>query len=220
VLKYQIDRLPEDDVNLAKMNADCILYVGNFGEAQTLFKRIRSIAASGTNMMMIMSDSVIQTRTSDSQLSQVFRQSVADTTPSVRFTHQTVASDYNDHVSTYDRDAFKITQMLISDLSERGVDLRMRLKNLCHIHSVKDARRNLNRIMRENASVRTWYEGESRHGDHPIAYIFKGHNQFNGIFHVWRLREDEAAQMEDVDHWHPGRGITSAQESASLAATK
>jgi hypothetical protein len=218
VNKYDIDRLPEDDKKLADLNPECVLYVGNFGEAQTLFKRLQHISSVANHTMMILSDSVIQTRTSDAQLSQVFRQPATNEVIPVRFTHQTVASDYNDHVSTYDRDAVTIGQTLISDLNERGIDLRMRVKTWFHIHRAADARRNLNRIMRENAAVRTWYEGDSPQGRHPVTYIFRGHNQFNGIFHVWRLQDHDAVGMEDVDHWHPGRGITFAQESASFAA--
>jgi len=218
VNRYDIDRLPEDDKNLIGTNPECVLYVGNFGEAQTLFTRLQHLGAAASQTMIILSDSVIQTRTSDVQLSQAFRQSGADSSLPVRFTHQTVASDYNDHVSTYDRDAIAIAHTLITDLNERGTDLRMRLRTWFHIHRATDARRNLNRIMRENAAVRTWYEGEAAQGAHPITYIFRGHNQFNGIFHVWRLQDHDAVGMEDVDHWHPGRGITFAQEAASLAA--
>jgi hypothetical protein len=218
VNKYEIDRLPEDDKNLVNMSPDCVLYVGNFGEAQTLLARFQHLGPAGKDTMIILSDSVVQTRTSDVQLSQAFRQAAAAAVLPVRFTHQAIASDYNDHVSTYDRDAITIANTLIEDLNERGIDLRMRVKTWFHVHRAIDARRNLIRIMRENAAVRTWYQGDAQHGEHPVTYIFKGHNQFNGIFHVWRLQDNDSVNMEDVDHWHPGRGITAAQESASLGA--
>jgi hypothetical protein len=219
VNKFEVSALP-DDATLKGMNPECILYAGSFGEGQTVFNRFSRMQTGNKQMLMILSDSVIQTRGSDAGLSQGFKAQSNIVLP-VRFTHQTFASDYNNHVSTYDRDAFAIAKTLIDDLNDRGVDLRMRMKSMLHIHSAKDARRNLNRVMKENSEVRTWYLGEARAGEYPITYIFKGHNQYNGIFHVWKLEGPEKSpgpKMDDVDHWHPGRGIAAAQESAWLAS--
>jgi len=220
--KFELNALP-DDATLRGMNPECVLYAGNFGEAQTLFGRFSRMTTAKDQMLMILSDSVIQTSGSDVQLSKAFKSASRANILPVRFTHQTVASDYNNHVSTYDRDAFAIARTLIDDLNDRGVDLRMRLKSLLHIHNARDARRNLDRIMRENGGVRTWYVGEALPGERPVTYIFKGSNQYTGIFHVWKLQGPETSPgpgMDDVDHWHPGRGITSAQEAAALAAQK
>lgn len=220
--KFELNALP-NDATLKDMNPQCVLYAGNFGEAQTLFGRFSRMTTAKDQRLMILSDSVIQTSGSDMQLSKAFKSASKTTVLPVRFTHQTVASDYNNHVSTYDRDAFAIAKTLIDDLNDRGVDLRMQLRSLLHIHNVRDARRNLNRVMRENNGVRTWYIGEALQGERPVTYIFKGPNQYTGIFHVWKLQGPETSPgpgMDDVDHWHPGRGITSAQESASLSAQK
>lgn len=220
--KFELNALP-DDATLKSLKPECVLYAGSFGEAQTLFSRFARLSTAEKQILMILSDSVIQTRGTDIQLSKGFKAESKDTVLPVRFTHQTVAWDYNHHVSTYDRDAFAIAKTLIDDLNERGVDLRMRLNSLLHIHRARDARRNLNRVMRENSGVRTWYLGEASPGGRPITYIFKGHNQYSGIFHVWKLEGSETEPglgMEDVDRWHPGRGISSAQESASLLSEK
>jgi len=219
--KYEIDRLPDEKVlGNMKPTPDCVLYVGNLGEAQALVSQLSHMKTLDDHTLLILSDSVIQTSPSDVQLAEGFKPEPNSKVLPLRFTHQTFASDYNRHVSTYDRDAFAIAKTLIQDLNDRGVDFRMRAKSLLHIHRVGDARRNLDRVMKENAAVRTWYAGEAETGEHPLTYIFKGHNQYNGIFHVWRLTGTDTEPgpgMEDVDHWHPGRGITSAQESAALA---
>ena len=221
VNKFEVSAIP-DDAKLREMEPkpDCLLYAGSFGEAQTVFSRFSHLHLAD-NPMMIFSDAVIQTRGTDVQLSQGFKLDPTAAMVPVRFTHQTVAADYNNHISTYDRDAFAIARTLIDDLNDRGVDLRMRARSLFHLHRVRDARRNLDRILRENSEVRTWYLGEeTRVGERPNIYIFKGPNQYNGIFHVWKLQGPEkspSAQMDDVDHWHPTHGIAAAQEAASRA---
>jgi hypothetical protein len=216
VNKYPLDQLPNEE-SLKNMNPECVLYAGNYGEAQTLFTRLSGMKFVNHQILMIVSDSVIQTRPSPTQLSQEFQAQNPDSVLDLRFTHQAFASDYNSKVSTYDRDAFAIATALIEDLNERRVDFRMQFKALLHIHSASDARRNLVRVMKKNAALRTWYEGDAEQSEHPITYVFKGYNQYNAIFHVWRLEGPETSPgpgMEDVDHWHPGRGIRSAQQSA------
>jgi hypothetical protein len=219
VNKFEVSAVPDDE-KLKELNPDCVLYAGSFGEAQTVFNRFSHLHTNNV-AMMIFSDAVIQTRGTDVQLANGFKSEADATLLPVRFTHQTIAADYNDHVATYDRDVFAIARTILEDLTSRGVDVRMRAKSYFHIHRVKDARRNLDRILKENSEVRTWYTGATKAGgERPNVYIFHGHNQYNGIFHVWKLQGPETnptARMDDVDHWHPGRGIVSAQESAWLS---
>ena len=118
----------------------------------------------------------------------------------VNFTYQTDAGDYDSHTNPYVEDSFSVALQLINDLNDRGGDLGLRMKSLLHIQSVKDVRRNLLRIMRQNSSARTWYKSAS-----GIPYVFDGPRQYRGIFHVWQLRQHPsllAGEMDDVDHWH------------------
>jgi hypothetical protein len=136
----------------------------------------------------------------------------------VNFTFQDDAADYNSHKSPYVDDAFSVALQLINDLNERGGDLSLRVKSLFHIQNVKDVRRNLLRIMKQNSSSRTWYESKS-----GMPYVFDGPKQFHGIFHVWQLKQGSSlvgSEMDDVDHWHIPRTRANLQDDKGLAAAK
>jgi hypothetical protein len=212
----KVDEVSLKEVNesvLAKSKADCLLYAANLGEAQTLINKLSDMAGLQKSLIVILSDSVVQTRGTDKQLSDALSVSWHSNSPWIRFTHQENADDYNDQLSTYDRDALKIAATLIDDANERGFDLPMRIKSFFHIHSVRDARRNLVRIMQENATHRTWYPGEKRSdtpNDIQNAYLFpvNGYSQFQGMFHIWKLNDSGSGRMDDVDNWHPRREMT------------
>ncbi|PYX18738.1 MAG: hypothetical protein DMG87_13670, partial [Acidobacteria bacterium] len=165
----KMDALPSES-DLETLKPDCVLYAGGVGEAQTLFDHLSRLKVTGAGLMLILSDSVIESRGTDSDLN-AFDSTVPGTSASplvphppvvmaatrdllvtggatvtrtkkkgvrVNFTYQTDAADYNFHTSGYAEDAFSIALQLISDLNERGGDLRFRLKSFLHIHNVKD----------------------------------------------------------------------------------
>lgn len=107
-------------------------------------------------------------------------------------------------VGTYAEDAFFIAEQLITDLNNRGGDIRFRVKSLLHFESADDARRNLVRIMKQNSVFRTSYKSSNSNR----IYVFEGHKRYVGIFHVWRIKEPSlqlGTEMEDVDNWHVPR---------------
>jgi hypothetical protein len=136
----------------------------------------------------------------------------------VYFTYQTDANDYNFHTNAYVDDAFSLALQLIRDLKERGGDIGLRARSLLHMENAKDARRNLLGIMRQNSNSRTWYKSASGR----MPYIFDGHKQYAGIFHVWQVRPSPqpGSQMDDVDNWHPPRTVMDPRGDGSLAAKK
>jgi hypothetical protein len=227
----KMDNLP-NEYYMKTSKPDCVLYVGGLGEAEVLFNRLSGMRLAGVDLMVILSDSVIESRGTDSNLAAFVPPSPANPdlpqqagvpiiqaarvdhmaggiwaasdqphTIPVEFTYQADASDYNSHTSGYAEDAFSIALQLIQDLNERGGDLRFRIKSFLHMHNVKDARRNLVEIMQQNSMSRTWYRSASGR-----PYVFKGHKQYGGMFHVWRLKENPeqpGSEMEDIDNWHP-----------------
>jgi len=141
---------------------------------------------------VILSDSVVETRGSNARLAAL---------TSVRFTYPTDATDYNRHVSAYGKDAVSISKQLMGDLNKRGGDVWFKLRSFIHIETIQGARRNLVRVMMENAETRTWYACES-----STACVFDQHRRVSGMFHVWQVNErGEAHEMLDVDGWHPPR---------------
>jgi hypothetical protein len=238
----RMDSLPSE-IDFESWKPDCVLYAGGIGEAQTLFNRLSSENVARMDLTITLSDSVVQSRGSDADLA-VFSP-VKTTLPApsisakdqgpvelvterermglsrsqhdipVNFTYQTDASDYNAHANPYAEDAFQIALQLISDLNDRGGDLTFQMKSALHMHSVKDVRRNLLRIMKENSSSRTWYRSKS-----GAPYIFEGHKQYGGIFHVWQLKQSPfqpGSEMDDVDNWHPPRLAINVQHDKELA---
>jgi hypothetical protein len=205
--KYKLDQLPSKDV-LEKSDPDCVLYAGDLEAAHGLLN-----ALPGLKSLVILSDSTLASRLSDNALKDFTL---------VRFTYQTDAVDYNDHTNIYGRDAYAIAQQLIGDLDKRGGDFRFWLKSLLHLHSVKDARRNLVHIMEENSTSRTWYRG-ARYKDEPgTAYVFNQEKRVDGIFHAWQLKEDvtPGSQMVDIDNWHPPRASSASRQKSPLAAKR
>jgi len=206
----KMDALPtESDLNSWK--PDCILYAGGMGEARTLFNRLSAMHLRGADLMVILSDSVVESRGEDSNLAVFNPPPVPGKVPNelrVQFTHQTDAGDYNSHTNSYRKDAFAIAHQLIGDLDQQGGDFRYRLKSWFHLHNVKDARRNLVRALEQNSTMRTWYPGEF-----GMPYVFDGHKRYGGIFHVWRLQAN--AEMEDIDNWHPPRTMDMVMQTGT-----
>lgn len=202
----QMDNLPtKDDLNSLK--PDCVLYAGRVGEAQTLFNRLTRIQDPNRELLMIFSDSVVESRGLDRDLAAFEADNAASKLVRARvpvlFTYQTDAADYNAHQNAYVTDAFSIATELVSDLDQRGGDFLFWAKALLHLHNAEDARRNLVRIIAQNEALRTWYQSSS-----GAPFVFKGHTQYRGMFHVWRLRHgaaDPGSEMDDVDNWHPPR---------------
>jgi ABC-type branched-subunit amino acid transport system substrate-binding protein len=187
--------------DLSSLKPDCILYAGGMGEARTLFNRLLAMHLKGQDLMVILSDSVVESRGVDSNLAAFNPPSTPGKVPSelrVEFTHQTDAADYNTHTNSYAEDAFGVARQLVSDLNKQGGDLRYRAKSWFHLHNVKDARRNLVRALEQNATIRTWYPGVA-----GMPYVFEGHKRYGGMFHVWKLQPN--AEMKDIDNWHPPR---------------
>jgi len=210
---YRLDQV----VNQAgpkKLNPDCVLYAGELEQAHGLLQIF-----PGPEPMVILSDSTLDSQLSDNSLK--------DFTP-VRFTFQTDASDYNNHTNVYGKDAYYIARQLIGDLNQRGGDLRYWLKSVLHLHSAKDARRNLVRTMQENSMSRTWYQGAADpQGESDSIYVFRRHKRLKAIFHVWQLRRSGAmpgvmpgSPMEDIDNWHPPKKIVCGSETSALSAEK
>jgi hypothetical protein len=240
-----MDALPKNS-DFDKLKPDCVLYAGGFGEAQTLFNDLSTMKSGTPDFILMLSDSVIQSRGKDDlaefQLpdrtvlpantnvdrkgavvaaairERIPAQRTGNTSPKtehslqVNFTYQTDAGDFDSHSNAYVEDAFSVAVQLISDLNDRGVDLRLRLKSLLHLQSAKDVRRNLLEVMRENSSSRTWYKSTL-----GIPYVFDGPKQYRGIFHVWQLRSHPsllAGEMDDVDHWHIPRPVAEGESPA------
>jgi hypothetical protein len=136
----------------------------------------------------------------------------------VNFTYQTDANDYNSHTNPYVDDGFSIALQLIHDLNDRGGDIGLRVRSRLHMENVNNARRNLLRVMRQNSNSRTWYKSAS--GRPP--YVFEGHKQYGGIFHVWRVRPSSqpGGEMDDVDNWHPPRPVADLRGHKTLAVQK
>ncbi len=210
--------LPLSDEQLKNWNPDCILYAGGVGVAQTLMNSLASseslakaLMASEVKLLAIFADSVIESRDKDTNLislSTAPRGKVTNLNglTDLRFTYAANADDYNVHDNEYAQDALRIATQLIADLSERGGDLRYRLRSLLHLETVKDARRNLIQIMAQNAHLRSWYECN---GGEPCVFTkFYGSEgmfhsrRINGMFHVWEA-DSGTAKMKDVDYWHP-----------------
>jgi len=245
-----MNALPSE-ADLDSWRADCILYAGGIGEAQTLFNRLSGMKSPGSNLIVVLSDSVIQSRGTDADLAQftpvvselpgalhaaepgipLVRAAKRERLPAgseslsslplrhdlpVNFTYQTDAADYNSHSNPYADDALLITLQLISDLNNRGGDLALRFKSLLHVSSVTDARRNVLRIMRENASSRTWYKSASE----KMPYIFEGYKQYGGMFHVWQVKQGSTplgSEMDDVDHWHTPKTVVMPENKSVTA---
>ena len=236
----KMDALPSEE-DLKTLQADCVLYAGGLGEAQALFDRLSSMTLNGAAMVVMLSDSVIESRGTDSDLAAFGatplvapdKQSLSpkgivmnvakredllhgsESKIPVNFTYQTDADDYNSHSSAYAKDAFSVAYQLIADLNERGGDLRFDIKALLHLYNVDDFRRNLVDTMKQNSTSRTAYENTTS----GRPYVFLGHKQYGGIFHVWRLTPSlqPGSQMEDIDNWHPPR--TAAHQDAHVSAT-
>lgn len=207
--KYRLQHLP-DKATLRKSQTDCVLYAGELDAAHGLLNSLPIPLP-----MVILSDSTLQSRLSDNALN--------DFTPA-RFTFQTDASDYNNHTNVYGYDAYWIARQLIGDLNKRGGDWRYWLKSLVHFHSVKDARRNLVRIMEENSVSRTWYRGypsqEPGSREPGMTYVFDNGKRVDGMFHVWQLNtnaDKPGSEMEDIDNWHPPKHPGSDHHSSILA---
>jgi hypothetical protein len=179
---------PPSDQQIRDWSPDCILYAGRAGAAETLLHSIH-----GKELMVILSDSVIETRVNDEKLMVL---------SPVRFTYPTDAADYNRHVSVYGKDAVSISRQLIEDLNKNGGDFRYQLRSLVHLENIQDARRSLVEVMKKNAASRTWYYCES-----SSACVFDHHRRINGMFHVWRLDENNKTEMLDIDGWHPPRTV-------------
>jgi ABC-type branched-subunit amino acid transport system substrate-binding protein len=197
--------------DLNSLKPDCILYAGGLGEARTLFNRLLAMHLKGQDLMVILSDSVVESRGRDSNLTVFNSPSTpgAVTNPlQVQFTHQTDAADYNSHTNSYAEDAFVVAHQLIDDLDKQGGDLRYRVKSWFHLHNVKDARRNLVRALEQNATIRTWYPGGG-----GMPYVFEGHKRYGGMFHVWKLQPN--AEMEDIDNWHPPRAMDTVTQTGT-----
>ena len=241
------DSLPTEQA-FERLRPDCVLYAGGVGEAQVLFNYLSSIHLPEKELLVIFSDSVIESRGTDEDLA-AFTQpsdkpafsSTLDPTlvrvnqleklpangklpPSsalgllVHFTYQTDASDYNAHTNGYADDSFSIAQDLLKDLNDRGGDFRYTLKALLHIHNVVDARRSLVSIMKQNSISRTWYKSASGR-----PYVFEGARQYGGMFHVWQLKwpsTQPGSEMDDVDPWHFPKAGTISQDHSSAVAQK
>jgi hypothetical protein len=213
----KMDELPtEADFNSWK--PDCILYAGGMGEARTLFNRLSAMHLKTQDLMVIFSDSVVESRGEDINLKAFNPPAGAvptqgKTLPSelkVEFTYQTDAADYNLHMNSYAEDSFVIARQLVDDLNRQGGDLRFRVKSWFHLHNVNDARRNLVRALEQSATMRTWYAGAE-----GTPYVFEGHKQYRGLFHVWQLQPN--AEMEDVDNWHPPRVVEMTEPRTGAA---
>jgi hypothetical protein len=178
---------PPSPGKLETWRPDCVLYAGSVGGALTLLRSLKD-----ENIMVILSDSVIESRGTDKRLLDL-----SSLHNSVYVTYATNAADYSLHSNLYGKEAVGIAEQLIDDLAKRGVDLRYRLKSLAHLEHVEDARRNLVRIMAENQQYRAWYACESEG-----ACIFDKHKRQNGMFHVWHLPAAIGSEMQDVDPWH------------------
>lgn len=222
--------LPSES-DLRKLDPDCILYAGGNGEAQVLLSTLSGMNLKGMDLVIMLSDSVIDTRGTDSDLA-VFaspaalrpaqgahrsghvvnaaqREELQPSTSKLRFnfTNQNDAMDYNSHNNAYAEDAFSIAQQLIADLNARGGDVRFWVKSHLHLVTAADARRNLASIMKENSLFHSAYVSSTP----DRFYVFEGHKQYGGIFHVWRLKQQPTQpgdQMEDVDNWHIPRSFT------------
>jgi hypothetical protein len=221
----KMDTLPSEK-DIKTWQADCVLYAGGLGEAQALLDHLSSMNLTGTGLVVMLSDSVIESRGTDSDLA-AFGPALGVTPPAqspppsglvvnvskkerlpgpkfpVNFTYQSDADDYNKHSNAYAQDAFAIAQQLIKDLNDRGGDIRFQIKSLLHLYNVKDYRRNLVSTMKRNAIYRTAYDS----GSSGRPYVFEGHKQYGGMFHVWRLTPSglPGSEMEDIDNWHPPR---------------
>jgi hypothetical protein len=203
---------------LQSSRPDCVLYAGSLGEATTLFNRLSTMKPNKEGLMVIFSDSVIQTRTTDKDLAGFKPPPIATaqmqlqrSVNPVNFTYPADANDYNVHKNPYVDDAFSIASQLVDDLDHRGGDIRLRVKSFFHVQTAADVRRNLNRIMRENFNSRTWFPDASK----GTPYVFNGNKQFGGIFHVWQIGSTSTPEnhMEDVDRWHIPRSKSGGQDS-------
>lgn len=227
----RMNALPSEE-EFKTLKADCILYAGGVGEAQALFDRLMAMHLDGADPVVMLSDSVVESRGTDSDLAAFGAPAVAipatgqpankgivvnaanhehlqpGTKPGipVNFTYQGDAEDYNSHCNTYAEDAFLISERLIDDLNQRGGDLRFQIKSFFHLHNVKDARRSLADVMRQNSLFRSSYASAVA----GRSYVFDGYKQSGGIFHVWQLRssEEPGSKMDDIDNWHPPRTPT------------
>ncbi len=174
---------PPTKQELDDENPDCALYAGGIGGAQTLLASL-----VGRNVLVLLSDAVIETRGSDDTLTGLGL---------VRFTYQNDAAYYKDKTNVYLQDAVGIARQAIEDLNNRGGDSTYVLKSLVHLEGIADARRNLARTIAQSAEWRTWYSCTS---EPECVFDVRGHRQ-NGMFHVWELRT--SGEMLDVDGWHP-----------------
>jgi hypothetical protein len=202
--KYKLDHLPNKE-KLARLRPDCVLYAGELDTAHDLLSTF-----SGAEPMVILSDATLESRLTDNALGDFTLAS---------FTYQTDAADYNNHTNIYGRDAYWIARQLIGDVNKRGGDWRYWLKSLLHFHSVKDARRNLVRIMEENSASRTWYRGFPDQREIGTTYVFNQEKRVDGMFHVWQLNKQATkpgSEMLDVDNWHPPK-ISSVHQPARSA---
>jgi len=238
------DSLPSER-SFQILKPDCVLYAGGVGEAQALLNYLASVQRPSKELMVIFSDSVIESRGTDEDLAAFSpmhtgpaftsapdpfvipaaeikrlptgRKPMPSTASGllVHFTYQTDANDYNAHTNGYAEDAFSIAHELIDDLNERGGDFRFGLKSLLHLHNVTDVRRSLVSIMKQNSVSRTWYKSASGR-----PYVFEGPKQYGGLFHVWQLRPSAqpGSKMDDVDNWHlPRVGAASPDQPKSIA---
>jgi len=206
---YTLDHLPAKGI-LLQSQLDCVLYAGELEAAHGLLH-----VFPNPQPMVILSDSTLESRLSDNALNEF--------TPA-RFTYQTDASDYNNHTNVYGVDAYWIARQLIGDLNKRGGDWRYWTKSLLHFHSVKDARRNLVRIMQENSISRTWYRGSPYQGqgggEMGMTYVFDNGKRVDGMFHVWQLNTNAGkpgSEMEDIDNWHPPKQAVGDHHPAAVA---
>jgi ABC-type branched-subunit amino acid transport system substrate-binding protein len=223
---------PPTDQQLQVWEPDCVLYAGDAHGAHTLINILansesitRQLAGQEEPLLAILADSVVESRRQDrvlNGLAEVWPAHPVNTGPprpvaKLLFTYATDAHDNNHHDDEYAKDAVMIADQLIADLSERGGDLRYRLRSILHYENAEDGRRNLVRIMSENAHMRSWYPCTS--GQCVFSKFEGTEGMFhatrrNGMFHVWEIRPGasvEQASMEDVDGWHPPRSIAEAR---------
>ncbi|HZD32935.1 MAG TPA: ABC transporter substrate-binding protein [Candidatus Angelobacter sp.] len=209
---FKIDTSPPTERDFTPNNPDCILYAGGAGNVRRLLDRI---PRTSRPLMVILSDSTVQRGITASDL--------ADSIYPINFTYQTDAYDYNHRTNPYSSDSLAIAAEVIGDLNRRGLSLKYRLKSLLGLETATDARRELVRVIKENAIFRTSYEGSPQKGVetvlHPV-YTFEGYKRTNGIYHVWELArttsEEKNEEMKDVDNWHPKRQVLAAKPNTSI----
>jgi hypothetical protein len=181
-------------------NPDCVLYAGGIDGAGALLKRLKE---SELPVMVLLSDSSVRPS------GDISDEDLSGFSP-VNFTNQIDAGDYNSRTSVFGLDGIAIAARMVTDLRIRGLDRRFRLKSLFGLETAADARRNLLRVMRENAMYHSFYVGASETASAvgPTVYAFAGYQRLGGIFHVWERSKpnpQSASEISDVDGWHPPR---------------